>query len=102
MTHYCKIELDKGIMECPKDKRFIVVHVFSGHMSVYCHYYDTLNEIVCGIASGIDDPQGVIEVKVIYDTKDNELLYYDAIGMPMEIHDAWYKSKGLTPPWLTS
>jgi len=82
-------ELKRGIENCPKGKNYVVVHVFSGHMSVYCEYYDDLESIAKGIAHGINDPQGAVEVKAIYDMTDHTLVYCDLVGMVDTIHSAW-------------
>ena len=90
--------LQEGIQKCPKDKRYVALHVFSGHMAIYCEYYDDIYKIAEGIAEGILDPQGSVDVKAIYDTIDKELLYYDAIGMAHTVHDEWEKIKDRPKP----
>jgi hypothetical protein len=81
--------LVEGIKRCPINKTYVVVHVFSGQMSIYCDYYDDLDSIAKGIAFGIIDAQGAVEVKAIYDVKDKLLVYCDLIGMVSTIHSTW-------------
>ena len=90
-------ELKHGIHKCPADKRYVVVHVFSGQMAIWCAYYDDLATIADGLANGIVDPQGADEVKAIYDMKDKMLLYYDCVGMVDTIHSAWETLTKQTP-----
>jgi len=90
--------LQEGIQKCPTDKRYVVLHVFSGHMAIYCEYYDEIHKIARVIAEGILDPQGACEVKAIYDTKDKEILYYDLIGMASTVHSEWEEIKDIPKP----
>ena len=85
--------LKDGIHKCPKDKRYVVLHVFSGQMAIYCRYYNKISEIAEVVAFGIIDPQGWEDVKSIYDNEENCILYCDLIGMVSDIHSEWIKHK---------
>jgi hypothetical protein len=90
--------LQDGITKCPADKRYVALHVFCGHMSIYCAYYDDTREIARGMAEGILDPQGVADVKAIYDVIDKEIVYYDIIGMASTVHCEWEEIKNIPVP----
>lgn len=90
--------LKRGIRNCPEDRHYVVLHVFSGQMGIWCEYYNDISEIAKGVARGIIDPQGWVEVKAIYDNKDKELVYYNAIGFDGDVHDQWLIEKDIPNP----
>jgi len=90
--------LKEGIEKCPADKHYVVLHVFSGQMAIWCEYYDTTSEIAKVVARGIIDPQGWVDVKAIYDNVDKELVYYNAIGFDGDVHEQWEIEKDIPNP----
>ena len=85
-------ELKQGIKDAPKGKRFLCVIACSGHMSIYCEYYDTLKEIETAKGKELLDPMWDSHIKLIWDLEHNDLLFYDAIGMTYSAFDWWKKA----------
>ena len=85
--------LQKGIEDSPKGAEYVAVHVSSWHMSIFCEYYKNLDEVKKTIAQPLIDPMCYDTVKLVWEIKAKELVYYDVAGLISEAHNFWKENK---------
>jgi hypothetical protein len=90
--------LADGIKKAPKDKKYVALHVSCGHMSIFCEYYDDLQQIEKEKGHELVEPQCYSNIKIVYDLIDKEILFCDFIGMVWQAHDQWENQKDLPNP----
>lgn len=86
--------LTKGIQNAPEGTNYVAVHVSSGHMAIFYEYYDTLQDIDKEKGYELIVPQCASNIKIVWDMKAEELVYYDLIGLTSSAHDYWEDHRG--------